>query len=297
MAMTNNEIRKTVSDKIVQALEQGINPWRKPWVNGNGDPMPHNCTSGHQYRGVNVPYLWAVQQIAGYPSAQWLTFKQARDAGGCVRKGEKASWIVYAKPMTKTVDGPNGEEERHWWMLKTIPVFNVAQTDGVTLPESETNSDRIALEPGQIVASVDRYMDEAGARVLIGSDRACYVPRGDVIHLPKVEQFETEEGYAATALHELVHWTGHEDRCNRDMLNHYGSELYAKEELVAELGAAMLCAKFQISAVIENHASYIASWIKAIKDDDKAIFTAAKHAEAAMDWLDKATNNEQRAAA
>jgi antirestriction protein ArdC len=289
--MSNTDIRKMVQGKILEALDKGVNPWRKPWT-VDGSLMPHNCISGHQYRGVNVPYLWAVQMLNEYPTAQWLTFNQARKAGGHVRKGEKAAaYVIFTKPIVVKDENEDGSEEKKTiHMLRCTPVFNIAQTEGVKLPARETVEVE-KLEPSELVASVQDFMGSVGAVVKYNGHSAHYAPRKDEIGLPQVEQFESSEAFAATALHELVHWTGHKSRCNRPGIvefGGFGSASYAMEELVAELGAAMLCERFQVANEIDNHASYIENWRKVIEADERAIFRAARMAEQAMDWLDEA---------
>jgi antirestriction protein ArdC len=295
--MTNNEIRKHVQTKILEALDKGVNPWRKPWT-PNGSVMPHNCTSGHAYRGVNVPFLMAEQMLNDFPTAQWLTFNQARKAGGHVRKGEKSTFVIFTKPLKITETNDNGDDEtKTIFMLRVTPVFNIAQCDDVKLPKRETFVPQ--CEPDELVANVQTYMTTAGATVKYNGHSAHYAPTTDTIGLPQPEQFETTEAFASTALHELIHWTGHATRCKRPGIvdfDGFGSASYAREELVAELGSAMLCERFNLSNEIDNHASYIENWRKVIESDDRAIFVAARLAEAAMNWLDDATAEMKQAA-
>lgn len=288
--LSNADIRKMVQQKILQALDKGVNPWRKPWT-GDNSQVPHNCASGHVYRGVNVWYLAACQMVDEYPTAQWLTFRQAKQLGGSVRKGEKASHIIFTKPLIiKKTDEDTGEEtKKSIFMLRVSPVFNIAQCDNVKLPKREIPEPRQPLENGALVESVQLFMADVGAVVNYGGNSAHYQPRLDKITLPLVETFNSAEGFAATALHELVHWTGHQSRLERSGIcafSGFGSEGYAWEELIAEMGSAMLCHHFQVgNSEIENHASYIKGWQKAIKKDSRAIFKASQLAEAAVDYL------------
>jgi antirestriction protein ArdC len=285
---TNSEIRKMVQDTILKALEKGTNPWRRQWSTA-GNPMPHNCTSGHQYSGVNVPYLWAVEMLEEYPTSQWLTYRQARKAGGHVRKGEKSNaFVIFAKPL-KVKDRDDPEKLTTIFMLRGTPVFNIAQCDEVKLPKTETLAE--TLEPNLLTAQVQDFLQTVGAAIKYNGASAHYNPLKDVIGLPQVEQFDSTEAFAATALHELVHWTGHKSRCNRPGITECTtrkSDQYGKEELIAEMGSAMLCCRFGISNQTPFHANYIDGWIKIIKADERAVFVAARSAEAALDYLDEA---------
>ncbi len=295
--MTNTQIRKMIQSKILEALDKGVNPWRKQWTTSG--VMPHNCISGHYYRGANVPYLWAVQTLSEYPTAQWLTYNQARKSGGNVILGEKAqAYVIFAKPLKITETNDAGDDEtKTIFMLRATPVFNIAQCEDVKLPKRETIEPQFT--PDELVDNVQTYLTTAGATVKYNGHSAHYTPQTDTIGLPNVEQFESSTAFASTALHELVHWTGHATRCKRPGIvdfEGFATVSYAREELVAELGSAMLCERFNVSNETDNHASYIEQWRKVIETDDRAIFTAAKLAEAAMNWLDDATAAVKKAA-
>ena len=292
MKMTTEKIRKMVTDTIVAALEAGTNPWQRPWTGIAGSAMPHNCITGHEYRGVNVPYLWVVQDSMGYPTAQWLTFKQCKKAGGHVRKGEKSTMIIFTKPIfIKDDNAKAGEEKKKKiFMLRTFPVFNIAQTDEAKLPKRELPDEEDDVTPSDeiIVHNVQAFMKDAGVEVKYNGGRAFYAPKTDHVELPQVKSFKTVEGFAATALHETVHWTGHEKRLGRVGITGFttfGSEGYAFEELVAEIGAAMLCNLHQVSSEMPNHASYVQSWIKALKNDHGLIFKASRLSAFAVEYL------------
>lgn len=288
--MTAEKIRKLVTDTIVAALEAGTNPWQRPWTGTAGSAMPHNCITGHEYRGVNVPYLWCIQDSMGYPTAQWLTFRQCKKAGGHVRKGEKSTMIVFSKPIfIKDEDDPTAPKKKIF-MLRTFPVFNVAQTDECKLPKREQPMEEDDVMPSDeiIVHNTQAFMKDAGVEVKYNGGRAFYAPKTDHVELPQVKSFKTAEGFAATALHETVHWTGHESRLARVGITSaaaFGSETYAFEELVAEIGSAMLCQLHQVSSEMPNHASYIQSWIKALKNDHSLIFKASRLSAFAVESL------------
>jgi antirestriction protein ArdC len=269
------DLYQEVTDKIVAALESGVAPWVRPWRAGKCGGMPHNAITGKAYRGINVPLLWAPAR----PSAAWMTYKQAQGIGAQVRKGERGSMIVFYKPFTVT-DKDNSDKVKTIPLLRSFTVFNVDQIDNVPakyLP---------ALEPVESVRPDASIADTmmALATVRHGGDRAFYSPSLDYIQLPEFAQFHKQAGYRATSLHELTHWTGHADRCAREYGKRFGDQAYAREELVAEMGAAFLCAHAGIDAQLE-HASYIESWLSVLKADKRAILIAASHAQKAADYV------------
>lgn len=278
---TSMSVYETVTNAIIEDLKRGVVPWVRPWKTAV-TPFPHNAVSQRSYSGVNVLLLWATASERGYGNPAWLTFKQAQQLGGTVKKGEKATAIVYASTVVKTDRNDNGEEiEKEMSFLKFYSVFNVDQTLG--LPE------RLYGMPdpkpiGQRLVDVEVFLRQIGATIQHGGDRAYYSPDKDVIVLPNSEDFETVGHYYATSLHEHVHFSGHEKRLNRDFSGRFGSRSYAAEELVAELGAAYLCAALHITGEL-RHASYIASWLDLLENDRKAIFTAASAASKAADYL------------
>jgi antirestriction protein ArdC len=297
MKKTNEQIRKEVTATIIKALESGTSPWQRPWDPGAGGAWPHNCITGHNYRGVNFPYLLCCQ--GEYPTAQWLTFRQAKKAGGTVRKGEKASLVVFAKPLIIKETLPNGKQEKKKiFFLRQTPVFNIAQCDDVKLPKREQAKPiDDTVEITSPVRDAKRFMKSHGVKLKHTAEgRAFYRPSDDTITMPNVNTFKTGEGYAATAYHETVHWTGHESRNKRDLKNSFGTAEYAFEELVAEIGSAMLCHQQGVSSEMPNHASYIKSWIKKLKDDSSFIFKASKLSEQAVNYLLPETARKQEAA-
>ena len=281
------DLYQHVTNRILEDLECGVRPWLKPWsVSNVGSsilPCRHN---GIPYQGVNVLLLWSEAVTRGYAATIWMTFRQALELGAHVRKGETGTPVVFADRITRAEDGENGESvERSIPYLKSYTVFNVEQIEGLPpmyLPRA----------PAPTSAETRHVQAEgfiAATRVIIrfGGDRAFYAPAFDVIQLPPLPAFRDTEGYYSTALHELTHWTGHPSRCARELNGHrFGSESYAFEELVAELGSAFLCAELGITPEVrDDHAAYLASWLAVLKQDKRAIFTAASQAQRAADYL------------
>lgn len=278
------DIYTRVTQQIIDALEEGVRPWEKPWKCGSiSHPVRSN---GKPYTGINVLLLWMATIAAGYTSDRWLTYKQAHELGGQVRKGEKGSTIVYANSFTKKETTDDGEEfEQEIYFLKGYTVFNVEQiTD---LPEEYYHKPAPRIEPVERIEKAEIFFAMIPADIRHGGDRAYYTNSQDYIKLPAFESFRDAESYYATLGHELVHWTKHQSRLNRDFKSKsWGDKEYAREELVAELGAAFLCAELGLTPVIrEDHAPYIQSWLKVLKEDKRAIFSAASHAQRAVDFI------------
>lgn len=282
-------IHKEISDKIVAAMEQGKLPWIKPWSGMGGAGMPRNAISRRAYSGANVTLLWLASEACGYTSNRWLTYKQAQEAGGNVKKGEKATMVVYASTFEKEND--QGKKDVIPF-LKAFSVFALEQCEGL---EGLIEKPK-ALNPDQRDAETDAFMQASGADIRHGEGRAYYTSKDDYIMLPPFETFKSGVGYYETALHELVHWSGHEKRCNRQFGKRFGDKAYAAEELVAELGAAFMCAEFGYDAVTQ-HAAYIQTWIDLIKDDPKAFITASSKASAAVEYLRGLALAEEKLAA
>lgn len=269
------DLYQSVTNGIIADLEKGTASWTKPWKDGKTvGLMPANAATGRPYSGINIPILWFAADARGFPTHGWMTFKQAIDLGANVRQGEKGTAVVFTKKLTVKDEA---EEERLVPMLRAFTVFNVAQIDG--LPEPPP-----ALPTPPPGGAVQIFIDATKAEIRIGGNKACYVPSLDFVALPSRSAFKNPESYFATALHECAHWSGHEKRLNRDLNNRFGSQAYAAEELVAELTAAFLCAHLGITGEL-RHADYIADWIALLKDDNRAIFTAASRASQAADYL------------
>ena len=283
------DVYSRITNRIVADLEQGVRPWMKPWSTGQAAgrisrPLRHN---GIPYQGINVVMLWSAATEKGYASPLWLTFKQALEQGGAVRKGEKGELVVYANRLTRTETDDKGEEsQREIPFLKGYTVFNAEQCDGLPARFSATAAPP-AQPPSARLAAAERFFSHTGADIREGGLRAYYSPQTDHIQLPPFVTFRDAESHAATTAHELTHWTKHDSRLARDFgRKRFGDEGYATEELVAELGAAFLAADIGITPEVrEDHAAYIASWLTALKDDKRLIFSAAAHAQRAVDFL------------
>lgn len=286
------DIYQEVTNKIIEQLENGTPSWERPWAklkNVRGQNIPHNAHTGRPYSGVNTLLLWGAEQHHEYSSAGWLTYRQAKELGGHVRKGEKGEPIIFWKFLKKTDTKPNGDEvEKTVPMVRGYTVFNVEQCDGITLPKSKpkTKSPEHELDRNQ---EIFQFVDRVDPEIIVGGNIACYVPSRDLIRMPEFDQFHTVDGYCQTLMHELTHWTGHESRVDRPIKNRFGDQAYAVEELIAELGSSYLCAAFGIDMDgrqgIAQHASYIESWLTVLKNDKRAIFTAASKAQKAVEWL------------
>lgn len=292
------DVYTRVTDRIIADLEAGVRPWLKPWTSGNTQgritaPLRHN---GTPYKGVNVLLLWGEAIDKGYAFAIWMTYKQACELGAQVRKGEHGSLVVYADRVTKTERNDKGEEvERSIPFLKGYTVFNTEQIDG--LPAQYRTQPEPKGHPLELIDAAEEFFRRTGARFQHGEDKAFYAPFRDVIQLPPIDAFRDAESYAATKAHELIHWTGSPARCVREFGKRFGDTAYAREELVAELGAAFLCASLGItSEPREDHASYLDHWLSVLKADKRAIFSAAAHAQRAADYLHQLQKDEAIAA-
>lgn len=280
------DLHQRITNQIIGAIEAGAGIYQMPWnsklCSGSAIGIPNNPVGRYGYRGINILSLWASQQENNYATSEWATFKQWQTVGAQVRKGEKGTLTVFFKP-TDTGNAPSDNDEqqqRRHFIAKAAYVFNVAQVDGYDPPAPS------ALIPIERHAAADQFIKSSEAIIHHDSHHACYIPSRDEIHLPPEGTFFDAQGYYGVVLHELVHWTGHVNRCARDLRNRFGSEAYAAEELVAELGAAFLCAQLGISPEPRiDHARYIESWLKILKHDKRAIFTAAAKANQATDYL------------
>ncbi len=276
------DTHQEVTDAILAKLEAGTKPWAPDWQ-GGGLTMPMRAT-GQQYQGINVLLLWMASQARHYTGSTWMTFKQARDLGGMVRKGEKATRIVFYKQLTVgDREAPEGSDEtKKIPMLRTYAVFNVDQIDD--LPEKYRLQNVEPLPGITRDSQREAVLRATGADIREGGASAYYMPGSDHVQMPDFERFTSASGYLATLAHELVHWTGHKSRLDRFGANTRTD--YAAEELVAELGAAMVGARLGIIGEhIDNHAAYLAHWLKALKDDKRAIFKAATLAQKAADMV------------
>lgn len=294
------DLYQEVTDRIIASLEAGALPWLKPWKAGKGTAsgLPFNAASNRAYSGVNTLLLMMAGADAGYSSDAWMTYKQAQERGGQVRKGEHGQRVVLWK-MRAVKDRDEKADEgtgRMIPLIRAYTVFNLDQIDGIEPPAIE------APEAGpEGLARAEAYIAATGAQIRHGGDRAYYTTGGDFIQLPHLAQFTDLASYYATALHELTHWTGADHRLARKYGRRFGDESYAAEELVAEMGAAFQCARLGIEGEV-RHAGYIDSWLRVLKADNRAIFTAARAASAAADYLadfsrETITEDDEREAA
>jgi len=281
------DIYQAVTDRIIELLEEGTVPWRHPIKNAGGDALPRNLISDKKYQGINVFLLAVTAWIEGYESPYWLTFKQARERGGHVRKGEKGSLVIFWKQHA-TTDKQTGDPVVIP-VLRHFTVFNTAQCDGLDVPGG---ADDIPATPMvEPIRAADAIVEcyEHGPRIEHAGGRAYYRPSEDLVRLPEPARFVDAESYYATLFHELAHSTGHASRLDRGLgtkLAPFGSPDYSKEELVAEMGAAFLAAAAGISPpTIEQSAAYIESWRKQLKADKKLVVQAAGAGQRAADWI------------
>lgn len=291
MSAAKRDLYQETTNEIIRLIEAGNLKFESGWAAF----LPYNATTGKRYNGANILVLLGRGNAAEYETPAWLTYKQAQACGGNVKRGEKGTTIVYFE-MRVIKDEESGEEKK-LPILKHSTVFNIAQCENL-------NPAKLAVsEHPATVAEITEIEDTAanfGVEIVhchaVRSPH--YIPSADKIKMPMREQFQNEENYYATLLHEMVHATGHESRLARDFSGRFGSEAYAFEELIAELGAAFLCADFGlIGATVENHAAYLESWLKVLKSDKKAVFTASSQAAKAARLIREiATGAEEREA-
>ena len=278
-----SDVYSLVNDRILAALSQGIIPWKRPWTGH----LPTNYDSGKEYRGVNILTLGIAEMINGYSSPYWLTFLQANKHGGHIKKGEKATYIVFSDKKIREVEKEDGTKDKKiYHFIKSFPVFNWDQTEGVPKKESGTalNPDRDLIE---VCNSILSGMPRPPAYRESGNS-AYYVPKQDLVNLPPIETFKTTEGYVATKFHEYAHSTGHKARLNRlgvMGVAAFGGEEYSFEELVAELTSAYLCARNGIDNTLENSSAYIQHWIEVLKNDRTMLMKASGKAMLAVDYI------------
>jgi antirestriction protein ArdC len=279
---SRRSVYEIVTQQIIRQLEQGVAPWHKPW---RADP-PCNLISGKPYRGINT-FLLATQ---GCGSRYWLTFNQANKLGGHIRKGEKSSivtfWNVGEEKTVRDVDGR--ERKSRPFLLRYYRVFNIEQTEGI--------ADKLGLgNAAPRVASIERceaiVSGMPNAPRMEQDGRAWYRPSTDTVGMPSRNAFNSAEEFYSTLFHELTHSTGHSKRVGREgieKLNTFGSESYSKEELIAEMGAAMLCGVTGIERkTLPNSAAYLRSWIDVLKSDSRMVVSAASQAQKAADYIQR----------
>ncbi len=289
---TQTDIYARITGKIIADLENGNLTWRKPWNSERiaGQVMRPLRWNNIPYSGINTLVLWGTAAEQGFTAPYWMTFKQATELKANVRKGEKGTQVVYADKFTKEEETPNGETKTNQIpFLKCYVVFNASQIDGLSdafykMPEPTT------INPQQRNQELENFFALTKADIYTGS-KASYTQATDKIQMPPFESFESAASYYAILAHELTHWTKHPKRLDRDLgRKTYGDEGYAKEELVAELGACFLAADLGFEPLPEEkHAAYMQSWLKVLKDDKRFIFSAASHAQKAVEYIQKLT--------
>ncbi|EPY4491464.1 ArdC family protein [Klebsiella variicola] len=276
---SKTDVYQTVTNSIIEALERGVKPWVCPWKrNGAASGIPSNFSTGKAYTGMNIMLLWCSAAKHGFQDPRWLTYHQATEQGAQVRKGETGTTGIFYKTLEKENDA--GELERIP-MLKTFTVFNIEQTDGLNLDDEISPQPVTGFDP---LPDVEALFQRTGAKINERGQQAFYQPSTDEIWLPERHLFADAANFYATGLHELVHWTGAKSRLDREKGGKFGSEGYAFEELIAELGCAFLMADLGVSGEVQ-HESYIASWLKSLKDDKRYIFQAASGASKAHRFL------------
>jgi antirestriction protein ArdC len=294
------DVYSRITARIVEYLEKGVRPWIRPWNAEHAAgritrPLRHN---GQPYSGINILSLWMSALTQNFAAPIWMTYRQAAEFGAHVRKGEKGSLVVYANSITRTEhDAKTGEDlEREIPYMKGYTVFNVEQIEG--LPEIYYAKAAPTLDPVARIAHAEAFFTCIGAAVKHGGNRAYYAQELDYVQMPPFEAFRDAESYYATLAHEVTHWTKHPQRLNRDFgRKSWGDEGYCREELVAELGSAFLCADLELhQEAREDNAAYIATWLEVLKNDSRAIFEAAAHAPRAADYLHRLQKPKAEAA-
>ena len=279
------DVYTRITNQIITQLEAGVRPWTQPWTGGRPvtRPLRHD---GTPYSGINILLLWSEAFSRGFASPTWMTFRQALALGAHVRKGEKGSTVVYANQIVRTeADEAGGETERRIPFLKAYTVFNVEQIDG--LPDACRPQPVEPVNPDQRLGAVEHFFRGLGVHIRHGGSAAWYAADTDHVQMPSFEMFRDAGAYYATLGHECVHWTGHVSRLDRDFSR--SKQAYAREELVAELGAAFLCADLRLELEPrEDHAAYLGHWLEVLRADKRFLFSAAAHAQRAVAWLHEA---------
>ena len=286
MKTSHNDIHQLITDQIIVSIEKGAGEFRLPWHRASQAILrPVNVASGKPYRGVNILSLWAVSDAAAYSSGLWGTFRQWRALGACVRKGEKAAHVIFYKEIELSSLSEDEHETR--LLARATPVFSAEQVDGYELALDTPHHPDL-----DVCEQAEAFISTINATIHHDKTEAYYHPGSDSIHLPARTSFigtatsSPAQNYYTTLFHELTHWSGAQHRCNRDLSGRFGSNAYSMEELVAELGAAFLCAHFGVSITPrQDHAQYLSHWLSVLKSDKRAIFSAASKASQAVDFL------------
>jgi antirestriction protein ArdC len=277
------DIYQTITNQIVAAIEEGAELYKMPWHRSRNDiTNPSNAVTSRSYRGLNIITLWMIAEARQFSSGTWATYQQWQERGAQVRKGEKSASVFFWKNLREGQDTSASDDEpgRAHFVARAYNVFNADQVDGYAAPVIPVLSD------AERIAAVESYFAAIPANINHGGNMACYRPAADAVQMVPFSQFESATAYYAVLGHELTHWSGSKARLDRDLSGRFGSESYAMEELVAELGAAFIAGQLGLPSLARtDHAPYIASWLKVLKGDSRAIFTAATKAQAAADYL------------
>lgn len=295
------DVHATITDRIIAQIEAGAGDFRMPWHN-KAAPLhrPRNAHTKKLYRGINILSLWGSADGQGFGSNKWGTYKQWQELGAQVRKGAKGSLVVLYKEFHVEPDDKDADDDGRRMFARASWVFNAEQVDGYTDEHTGPDPNNGPIEK---IANADRFISATGAIIKHGGKSAFYSPSTDHIQMPDEhlfigDQARRTESWYSTALHELTHWTGAKKRLDREFGKRFGNDAYAFEELVAELGAAFSCASLGITNEPRtDHAQYIAHWLKILKGDKRAIFTAAAKASAAADYLESLGSQPQQLAA
>ena len=279
------DLHKEITARIVARLRNGVVPWRQPWSSKGFGVMPRNALTQRAYSGANVLLLWSRAQESDYSAPLWLTFKQALELGGNVRKGEKGETVIYVSKVIRT-DEKTGEK-RAIPFLKAYTVFNVAQCDNLPSKIVDPNAAERVINPNARDELADAFIASTGADYRHGEPRAYYQPAGDFVNMPAFESFKNASLYYGVAFHELGHWTGADKRLARTFGKRFGDRSYAVEELVAELTSAFLCGEFGFDNDGVD-AAYIATWIKLLEEHEKVIVAASAAASRAVEFMREA---------
>lgn len=277
-----------VTGRIIAELEEGRAPWVQPWGAPGAEAglgLPKNALTGRSYSGVNILILWHHVVRAGFATQTWLTYRQAQEMGGHVMKGERGVTACHADTFIPKTEreraARDGDEPGRVPFLKRFTLFNAEQCEG--LPE-DAYAGAALLPQAEIIPHAERLIEATGADFRVGGTKAFYVPSEDFIRVPPQPAFFEQINYYRTCFHELGHWTGHKDRLARDLSHSFGSKPYAREELVAEMASAFVCASLSITPTV-RHTDYIGSWLEVLKEDNRAIFRAASQASKAADFI------------
>lgn len=296
---TRQDIYSEITSQLIAAIEADPGRPELPWRKSSGALfMPSNALTGNAYNGINILSLWVAAEVKSYSAPVWATYRQWSELGAQVRAGEKSSLVIFYKEFEATPDPDDASDNGKRRVARASRVFNAAQVDGYVAADAPE-----PMGPVERIADTDRFVTASGVRIEHGGDRAYYRPSTDHIQMPSEDAFcgtatmSRMEGYYATLVHELTHWSGAKHRLDREMGKRFGDNAYAAEELVAEIGAAFLCAELGITQETRaDHAQYLAQWLKLMKDNSRAIFAAAAKASEAASYLKRLAQPTRSAA-